>query len=127
MVLLAICLLIMILFYTRPVEVLGNSIKILFVHVPSAWISVLSFFLGLYYSIRYLLTKNLYYSKMAFNSSLLGIVLIITATVTGAIWAKIAWNSFWNGDVRQTTIIMLLLIYSAYFAIYFSFSNFANS
>jgi heme exporter protein C len=39
------------------------------------------------------------------------------ATVTGSIWAKFSWGSFWNWDPRETSIFMLLLIYGAYFAL----------
>ena len=122
-IVLFVALVFMILFYVKPVEVLGHSIKILFIHVPSAWIAVLSFLLGLYHSIRFLLTKNFFHFRMSYKMSLLGIILISIATLSGAIWAKMAWNSFWNGDVRQTTVVLLLLIYLAYFVINLSFDN----
>ena len=41
----------------------------------------------------------------------------ILATVTGSIWAKFEWGSFWNWDPRETSILILLLIYAAYFAL----------
>jgi heme exporter protein C len=41
----------------------------------------------------------------------------LLATVTGAIWAKFSWGTYWNWDPRQTSIFVLLLIYGAYFAL----------
>ena len=41
----------------------------------------------------------------------------VLATVTGSIWAKFNWGSFWNWDPRETSIFILLLIYGAYFAL----------
>jgi heme exporter protein C len=47
----------------------------------------------------------------------LGLMFCILATVTGSIWAKFNWGSFWNWDPRETSIFILLLIYGAYFAL----------
>jgi heme exporter protein C len=47
----------------------------------------------------------------------LGFLFCILATVTGAIWARFTWGSFWNWDPRETSIFVLLLIYGAYFAL----------
>ena len=48
---------------------------------------------------------------------MVGLVFCILATVSGSIFAKVTWGSFWNWDPRETSIFVLLLIYGAYFAL----------
>ncbi len=52
---------------------------------------------------------------MSAAAAALGTVYAVLATVTGAVWAKFTWGTFWNWDPRQTSIFLLLLIYAAYF------------
>ena len=54
---------------------------------------------------------------LALSAAELGLLFCILATVTGSIFAKAAWGSFWNWDPRQTSIVILLMIYGAYFAL----------
>ena len=53
----------------------------------------------------------------SYAAAQLGMIFCILATVTGAVWAKFAWGSFWSWDPRQTSIFALLLIYGAWFAL----------
>ena len=86
-------------------------------HVPVAWTSVLAFLCSLYFGLRYLQTKDFDYDMKSVSSAGLGMMFCILATVTGSIWAKFNWGSFWNWDPRETSIFILLLIYGAYFAL----------
>jgi len=96
---------------------LGEYTRVLYYHVPTAWVTVLAFLLGAFFSIIYLKKRDLKYDLIAESASQLGFLFCVLATVTGSIWAKMSWNSFWNWDPRQTSIFILLLIYSAYFAL----------
>jgi heme exporter protein C len=96
---------------------LGENAKIIFFHVPTAWITVLAFLMSTVYGIKYLKNKNLDDDIKSYAAAQLGIIFCILATVTGAVWAKFAWGSFWNWDPRQTSIFALLLIYGAWFAL----------
>jgi heme exporter protein C len=96
---------------------LGENAKIIFFHVPTAWIAVLAFLMATIYGIKYLKNKNLDDDAKSYTAAQLGLVFCILATVTGAVWAKFAWGSFWNWDPRQTSIFALLLIYGALFAL----------
>ena len=101
-------------------EILGDTSRIIYFHVPAAWASVLSFFVAGSASIGYLFGENNKRARLAdvsHNSCVIGMVLIVLATVTGSIWAKMSWGSFWNWDPRETSIIFLLLVYSAYFSL----------
>lgn len=94
-----------------------STSRVIFYHVPMAWVAALAFLVSAIFSILYLRKKNLDYDIWASSSAVLGFLFCLLATVTGSIWAKIEWGAFWNWDPRQTSIFILLLIYAAYFAL----------
>jgi heme exporter protein C len=96
---------------------LEENAKIIFFHVPTAWLTVIAFFMTALYSFKYLRKKNLDDDAKSYAAAQLGIIFCILATVTGAVWAKFAWGAFWSWDPRQTSIFALLLIYGAWFAL----------
>lgn len=86
-------------------------------HVPISWATVVAFIMAMVNGILYLSKKDIDYDLRSVSSAGLGMLLCVLATVTGAIWAKFSWGSFWNWDPRQTSIFILLLIYGAYFVL----------
>ena len=98
-------------------EGLGEYTRILYYHVPVAWITVLAFFINAVFSILYLKKREMKYDLIAESAGQLGFLYAVLATVTGSVWAKLSWGSFWNWDPRETSIFILLLIYAAYFAL----------
>ena len=104
-------------FYAPLAKGLGEYTRVMYFHVPTAWITVLAFLTGAIYSGIYLKKRDLKYDAYAEAASQLGLIFAILATVTGSIWAKASWGSFWNWDPRETSIFILLLIYAAYFAL----------
>ena len=96
---------------------LEQKARILFFHVPMAWTTVVAFIVSLFYGIKYLKNKNLDDDLKSASSAGLGLMFCALATITGSVWAKFSWGSFWNWDPRETSIFMLLLIYGAYFAL----------
>jgi heme exporter protein C len=96
---------------------LEQRARILFFHVPMAWTTVVAFVVALFYAVRYLKKRNLDDDLKSAASAGLGLMFCTLATVTGSVWAKFNWGSFWNWDPRETSIFMLLLIYGAYFAL----------
>jgi heme exporter protein C len=100
-----------------PQEELGEVSRIFFFHVPVAWVTVLAFLFAMINSILYLSKKDPIYDIQAAVSSQLGFLFAILSTVSGAIFAKSAWGSYWNWDPRETSVFILLLIYGAYLAL----------
>lgn len=96
---------------------LGDRARIIFFHVPMAWTTVLAFIMSMVYGIRYLVKRNPDDDLKSVSSAGLGLMFCILATVTGSLWAKFNWGSFWNWDPRETSIFILLLVYGAYFAL----------
>jgi heme exporter protein C len=96
---------------------LEEKARIIFFHVPTAWLAVLAFVSSMIYGIRYLRRKNPDDDIKSASAAGLGFLFCLLATLTGAIWAKFSWGTYWNWDPRQTSIFILLLIYGAYFAL----------
>ncbi len=92
-------------------------------HVPMAWTTMVAFAVSVVFSIRYLKTKNYVDEIRTVAAAGLGTMFCILATLTGSLWAKFNWGSFWNWDPRETSIFILLLIYSAYFALRSAIDN----
>src|SRR5512140_1518967 len=100
-----------------PQPQIGESSRIFYYHIPQAWICVMAFAVAMGYSIAYLRTKNIKHDDNAVAAAALGLTFCILATMSGSIFAKVTWGSFWNWDPRETSIFVLLLIYGAYFAL----------
>ncbi|HEY3227822.1 MAG TPA: cytochrome c biogenesis protein CcsA, partial [Roseiflexaceae bacterium] len=96
---------------------LGNAGRIIIMHVPTAWVTSVAFAVSAVYSILYLRRRRAEDDAGAVAAAEVGFVFCILATVTGAIFAQIVWGVFWNWDPRETSILVLLLIYAAYFAL----------
>lgn len=101
-------------FVVPPAEGLGNLVRIAFLHIPAAWVSVIAFFMSAWWAAAYLRRGNIRDDARSFSSARLGFVFTLLATVSGAVFSKLTWGAYWNWDPRQTTILVLLLIYGAY-------------
>ena len=95
----------------------GQTSRILFFHVPQAWVATLSFLISMIASAVYLAKRKVKADYVALSAAELGFLFCVLATVTGSIFAKVTWGSFWNWDPRETSIAILLMIYGAYFAL----------
>jgi heme exporter protein C len=101
--------------YARPAEnFVGESSRIVFFHVPMAWIATLAFLLAAIHSGLYLRKRRIESDEAAAGAARLGILFCTLATITGSIFARVMWNSYWNWDPRETSIVLLLLVYGAY-------------
>lgn len=111
---------IMALMWVPRAESLGDSSRIIYFHVPIAWLSVISFLIAGYHSTRILLSENNTTERefKSYNAAYAGIIFSIITVITGSIWAKISWGTYWNWDPRETSIVILMLIYISYFSLY---------
>ena len=97
-----------------PAEGLGYLVRIIYFHVPTAWLSVIAFFTSAFYAAKYLKTQDINKDKMSAKAAKIGFICVIFSTISGAIFSKLTWGAYWNWDPRQTTIFVLILIYGAY-------------
>ena len=92
----------------------GVPQRIFYVHVPSAWIAYLAFFLVFVFSIRYLISRKIDDDIRAHACAEVGIVFCTLVLITGPIWARPVWNVWWTWDARLTTALILWMIYVGY-------------
>ena len=104
----------LVFWYAPRERVMGEVQRIFYFHVPSAWVGFLAFFVTLCMSIAFLRTGNLQWDKVSAASVEVGLVFTIMAIISGSIWARPAWNTWWTWDPRLTTYTILALIYVAY-------------
>ncbi|MFH1374502.1 MAG: cytochrome c biogenesis protein [bacterium] len=100
-----------------PQQQIGPASRIFYFHIPVAWVSVIAFTMSMIYSIRFLARRDLVEDDKAVEAARLGLIFCVLATISGSIFARVTWGSFWNWDPRETSIFVLLLIYGAYFAL----------
>jgi heme exporter protein C len=97
---------------------IGQSSRILFFHVPMAWVSFVAFIAAGIWSLRFLYGgRQPRHDRAAAAAVELGLTFGVLATITGALWARVMWGAYWNWDPRQTSIVIALLFYGAYLAL----------
>ncbi|MFZ5853791.1 MAG: cytochrome c biogenesis protein CcsA [Chloroflexota bacterium] len=92
----------------------GDVQRIMYVHVPSAWLAYLAFFVTLVGGVLYLWRRTLTYDRVAAASAEIGLMFTGVAILSGAIWGKATWGKWWDWDPRLTTTAILFLIYAGY-------------
>lgn len=104
--------------WSAPVDS-GEGIvqKILYVHVPVVWTAYLAFFVGLIASIGFLKNRKRSWDRVAACSIEIGVIFCTLVLVTGPIWAKPIWNTWWQWDARLSATLVLWFMYVGYLAV----------
>ena len=92
----------------------SHSVRIMYVHVPSAWISIGIFSIIGILSFGSIIFKNKNFSIISKSLAPSGLIFNITALVTGSIWGKPTWGTWWAWDSRITSMLILCLFYFMY-------------
>ena len=93
---------------------LGVSQRIFYIHVPLAWIGMVSIVLVGGASLVHLSTKDDKWDAIAYSAAEIGVVFATLILITGAIWAKPVWGVWWTWDPKLTTTLILWFIYVSY-------------
>ena len=102
------------LFISPPDYIQGDSVRIMYVHVPSSFIALGCFgFIG-FASILNLIFKIKFVSLMAKSLAPVGCIFSLVSIVTGSLWGKPTWGIWWVWDARLTSMVILFLFYLAY-------------
>lgn len=102
-------------FLYAPVEAtMGVVQKIFYFHVPIAWVAFLAFFITFLGSILYLWKRDRKWDHLASASAEVGVIFTTLVLITGSIWAKPMWGTWWVWEPRLTTSLALWFIYVAY-------------
>jgi len=92
----------------------GDSVRIMYVHVPSAWISLGIFSCMAFLSVLVFIFKNRNLVIIAKSLAPSGFIFTLIALVTGSIWGKPTWGTWWAWDARITTMLILCFFYLMY-------------
>jgi heme exporter protein C len=92
----------------------GNVQRIMYVHVPAAWVAYLAFVVVFAASIVYLATRRPGADRVAHASAETGVVFTGLAIAAGSLWGKPTWGTWWTWDARLTTTAILFVIYLGY-------------
>lgn len=105
-------------------NILEETIRNLFYHVPMWFAMMLLLAISVGYSILYLTKPEIeHYDVQATSFAVVGLLFGVVGIVTGALWAKHTWGAYWSFDVKQNTSAVALLIYLAYFVLRSSFDD----
>jgi heme exporter protein C len=98
-----------------PMErVMGNVQRVFYFHVSAGWAGMIGFLLAVFAGIRYLMTKDVKWDIIGQAGVEIGLVFSFINIVTGAIWARPIWNTWWTWDPRLVTATVMELVYIAY-------------
>ena len=100
--------------FTPNDDLMGFSQKIMYIHVPSIWVTYLAFFVVFVCSIGYLWKRTPEFDRVAKSSAEIGILFCAMGLITGSIWGRPTWGTFWVWDARLTTTLLLFLIFMGY-------------
>ncbi|HEX6210581.1 MAG TPA: 2-vinyl bacteriochlorophyllide hydratase [Methylomirabilota bacterium] len=102
-------------FGVAPREVTqGNVQRIMYVHVPAVWVAYLAFAVGLVASVAYLARRRPEADRLAHAACEVGTVFLAINIVTGAIWGKPTWGTWWTWDARLTSVAVVFVMFLAY-------------
>ena len=101
----------------------GDSVRIMYVHVPSAWISLGIFSLMASLSVMVIIFKNKVFFLVAKSLAPSGFIFSIVALVTGSIWGRPTWGTWWAWDARITSMLILCIFYLMYLIAWRIFEN----
>jgi len=92
----------------------GYIYRIIFFHVPAAWVGMVGFFAAMTLSVLYLAGGDLKYDSLAASIVEVAVVFSTVNLVTGSIWARVIWGIWWTWDYRLTSQLVCVLIFSGY-------------
>ena len=106
------------LFVVPPERQQGDAVRIMFIHVPAAWIGMAAYALIAISSIWALINRHPLADVAAREAAPLGALFTVLALVTGSLWGKPMWGTYWVWDARLTSFLLLFFLYVGYMALW---------
>jgi heme exporter protein C len=104
----------MVFFFAPREAIMGDVQRVFYFHVAAGWVGALAFLVAAVAGIIYLARKDRKWDKVAFASVEIGVIFTFINIVSGSIWARPIWNTWWTWDPRLVTATIMELIYLAY-------------
>lgn len=105
----------MIFLYAPADATQGDVQRLFYLHLPAAWLAYVSFFIIFVSSIAFLLRGTPFWDRLARSAAELGFIFTTLVLLTGSIWGRPIWGTWWTWDARLTTTLILWFIYLGYF------------
>lgn len=102
------------LFIAPPDKLQSDAQRIMYIHVPSAWVGLSFIIISGFFSLVYVLKRRNWADYLAWSFAKVGAVFAALALITGSIWGRPIWGVWWVWEARLTTTLILFLIYVAY-------------
>jgi len=101
-----------------PADALQGEVqRLLYIHVPVAWVMMLAFFVVFLMSILYLVQRRLKWDLLAVSAAELGVLAAVLTLILGTLWGRPTWGIWWAWDPRITTTALLVPIYTGYLVV----------
>ena len=104
----------MIFIYAPKEKIMGDVQRIFYFHMGYVLVFTIAFTMNLIYSIKYLRSNNPSESNMAYINAEIGTLFTLLTLVSGSIWAKPVWGTWWTSDPQLTTTLILFILYFTY-------------
>ncbi len=104
-------------FLAPPDQLQGNLQKLMYVHVPAAWVAFLSFAITLAGSVLWLWRRSTRYDRLASSSAEVGVFFTGLTLALGSVWGKPVWGVWWTWDPRLVTTAVMFFVYLGYLAL----------
>ncbi len=111
------------LLQSPPDYIQGDSMRIMYIHVPSAWFALMAYTILAGSSVLWFITRNPIFSIIARSIAQIGMIFTLISLVTGSIWGKPTWGVWWVWDARLTSMLLLFFLYLAYIFLWKSITN----
>ncbi|MBT0957151.1 cytochrome c biogenesis protein CcsA [Alphaproteobacteria bacterium KMM 3653] len=105
-------------FFTGDADKFGSSVKVIYVHVPSALMAINAWFMMLVTSLIWLVRRHHVSALAAKAAAPVGVTMTLIALITGALWGQPTWGTWWAWDPRLTSFLILFLFYLGYMALW---------
>jgi heme exporter protein C len=113
----------MVFFWVPTERSQGIVQRIFYIHVPAAWVAFMAFGIVAVFSILYLWRKDVRYDMAAYSAAEGGMVYTVIVLLTGPLWGRVAWGTWWVWDPKLTLTLILWFIYLGYFLVRASSDN----
>ena len=111
------------LLQSPPDYIQGDTMRIMYIHVPSAWFALMAYTILAGSSVLWFITRNPIFSIIARSIAQIGMIFTLISLVTGSIWGKPTWGVWWVWDARLTSMLLLFFLYLAYIFLWQSITN----
>ncbi len=101
----------------------GNAVRIMYIHVPAAWMALLIYTLMAIFNISGFIWKNPFFYLISKSIAAIGAVFTLITLITGSLWGKPIWGTYWVWDARLTSVLILFFLYLGYLILLDSFDD----